>query len=52
MKILIIGGDSYVGRSFIKYSRSGIAIRAISRIKTGFENELVLKVCGKNKAGK
>lgn len=42
MNILIIGGDSYVGRSFIKYSKSGAAIRAISRVKTDFENELVL----------
>ncbi|HBX51984.1 MAG: hypothetical protein A2275_18020 [Bacteroidetes bacterium RIFOXYA12_FULL_35_11] len=42
-KILIIGGDSFIARYFIKNNASIYQIRAISRIATGFENELVLQ---------
>jgi len=43
MKILIIGGDSYVAKNCINTIKNQYRIKAISREKTNFKNELVLK---------
>ncbi len=40
-KILIIGGDSYLAKSFIKYQGHYFDIHVISRIKTAYEKEIV-----------
>jgi len=41
-KLLIIGGDSYIARSFIKYHINQYDISLISRQRTGFTNETIV----------
>jgi len=43
MNILVVGGDSFVAQNFIKNTRNKYKIKIISREKTDFENEIVLK---------
>jgi len=41
MKILILGGDSYVGGSFIRYFKDDFSLNVVSRKKTSFKGEIV-----------
>jgi UDP-glucose 4-epimerase len=41
MNILIIGSDSFIGGYFIRKYSESYNIKALSRVSTGFENELV-----------
>lgn len=40
--ILIIGGDSFIAKSFIQFHKNNYKFSVISRTKTEFENEIVL----------
>jgi UDP-glucose 4-epimerase len=40
--ILIVGGDSFIAKSFIQLHKSDFNFSVISRIKTDFENEIIL----------
>ena len=42
MKILVIGGDSYVGSSFIRNSTFNDCTEIISRRKTSIDNEVII----------
>jgi len=43
MNVLVIGGDSFIAQKFIKYVSELFSVKALSRKKTGFSNELVFK---------
>ncbi|MEI7595020.1 MAG: NAD-dependent epimerase/dehydratase family protein [Bacteroidota bacterium] len=42
INILIIGGDSFVAKSFIAYHRNNYNIKLISRSETNYQNEIIL----------
>ena len=47
LNVLIIGGSSFVARSFILYHKNNYNIKTVSRTKSGFENEFVISDFGK-----
>jgi UDP-glucose 4-epimerase len=41
LKLLIIGGDSFLGKNFILYQNDSFDIDAVSRVRTGYKKEIV-----------